>query len=326
MLNSALRLNRNLFKSTEGGEATRDSFGKWVENTATNNPNIVVLTADLNESVRTNKFAEKHPKRFIECGIAEQNMASMAAGLALSGKIPFITSHAVFSPSYNWAQIRQSICLSNANVKIIGSHQGFSNGDDGGNATPLEDVALMRVLPNMIVLNPIDGFQTVAALDSAAKHKGPVYIRLSKARTPEITTTETSFELGKAQVLVEGQDVTLISTGPLTAETLFAARKLLHEHNISAEVVAVPTIKPLDGRTIATSAKKTSGVIVVEEHQINGGLGEAVARALGEMQPTRMLSLGMQDCFGESGKYKELLVKYGLDAASIAEKVLEFIK
>lgn len=325
MLNTALNLNQGIFSSNPTKDSTRNGFGNGLLEIGEKYPQMLVLSADLSESVRVHRFAKKYPKRYIECGIAEQNMVSIAAGLALSGKIPLVTSHAIFSPSTNWAQIRLSVCITNANVKIVGTHQGFSNGPDGGVAEPFEDVALMRVLPNMLVINPIDAIQTVSAVENAVRHKGPVYLRLNKANVTTITTKNTPFKIGGGLVLIEGNDATIATTGPITAEVLAAARELKSNRNIDVEVVALPTIKPLDETTLLKSVKKTGKIIVVEEHQINGGLAGAIAEVLSENLPTPMLRIGMEDSFGESGQYHQLLEKYKMDALSIIDKVTKFV-
>lgn len=325
MLNAKLNLNQELFVTPLNTSSTRDGFGEGLTGVG-KNPNVVVLCGDLKESTKVADFAKMFPERFIEAGIAEQNMASVASGLALSGKIPFVVSHAAFNPARNWDQIRMSVCMNKANVKLVGSHSGFSNGPDGATAEPLEDIAITRVLPNMTVINPIDFAQAKHAVEVIVEHKGPVYLRLSKEPTPQITTEKTPFEIGKALMLTEGSDVTIISCGPITYEVMKAAKDLAGKHGISAEVLAMPTIKPLDEKAILESAKKTRCVVTVEEHQIIGGLGSAVAEVLGEKLPTKMARMGVKDTFGESGTYKELIDKYGLSAHQLVNKVLELIK
>ncbi len=313
-------LNQEITKSN------REGFGKGLQEIGEKNPNVVVLCADLTSSTKADKFAAEFPDRFIQVGIAEQNMAGIAAGLALSGKIPFIVSHAIFSPSRNWDQIRMSICLSKANVKIVGSHSGFSNGPDGAVMESLEDLALMRVLPGMTVIQPTDANEARNAVAAVVDLKGPVYLRISKAETPLITSPDTPFVIEKAHVLQEGNDVTLIASGPITIECLLAARELRAKYKIEAEVIVCPTIKPLDEDTIIESAKKTKKVFTVEEHQIIGGLGSAVAELLSEKFPVTVKRLGMKDCFGMSGTYQELKDKFGISSHNITKEIWTFLQ
>jgi transketolase len=307
-------------------KSTRDGFGDAIEELAEKNEAVVALCGDLTDSTKLTKFEQSFPTRFIECGVAEQNMVGVATGLALSGKIPFVASHAAFNPGRNWDQIRMAVCISNANVKIVGSHSGFSNGPDGAPDEPLEDIAIMRVLPNMVVINPIDYDQTKKAVTAAANHMGPVYLRLSKEPTPALTTAETPFEIGKGVVLAnladnEKVDVLFISTGPITKEVLEAANNLKIKYKVSSKVIAMPTIKPLDAELILDHAKNTKLVVTVEEHQVAGGLGGAVAETLSEKLPTKLLRIGMTDKFGMSGEYKELLDRFGLSAHHIVSRV-----
>lgn len=326
MLNTALNLNSELFVSTNF-KSTRDAFGAAMVALGEKNPNVVALCADLTDSVKLGDFAQKFPSRFFQVGIAEQNMAGLAAGLALGGKKVFMASHAGFIPGQNWNQIRMSICMNKANVVIIGSHGGFSNGPDGApDGGNLEDLALTRVLPNMIVVNPIDYEQTIKVVLAAADHVGPMYIRLCKQPTPEITTVGTEFEVGAAQVVVEGKDGSIFATGPIIFEALLAARELKVKHKIDLEVVSVPTIKPLDAKTILESVKKTGLAITLEEHQKIGGLGSAVAELLGEQLPTKLIRMGMDDRFGESGSYRELVDKFGLNASAVVSEVLKALR
>lgn len=326
MLNTKLHLNEAIFTNETETKSTRDGFAEEILTQAEHYDNVVILTADLSQSLKLDKFIKKYPKRFIQVGIAEQNMTGVAAGLALSGKIPFITSYACFSPSRNWDQIRVSVSQQCANVKIVSSHQGLSPSSDGRSAQAFEDIALMRVLPNMIVIQPTDYYETKKAIIEITKHKGPVYLRMHRENLPSITTAKTPFEIGKAYVHKEGTDVTLITSGPITLEVLKAASTLKSKHNIEAEVVVVPTIKPLDNETILKSAEKTQRIVVIEEHQIVGGLGSAVCELLSEKLPLHVLRLGIKDEFGESGTYKELLDKYGLSGHNIEKAVLDFIK
>ncbi|MEK7508695.1 MAG: transketolase family protein [Patescibacteria group bacterium] len=277
---------------------------------------VMALTADVSPSTYYNKFAKEFPERFIECGVAEQNMMGVAAGLALSGKIPFLASYAVFSPGRNWDQLRVSVCYTKANVKIIGAHTGITVGPDGATHQALEDLAITRVLPNLIVLAPCDYEETYKATIAAYKHQGPVYIRFGREKTPILTDKKTPFKIGQANVLVAGRDVTIIGCGALLNEALAAAKELKSK-KISVEVINCHTIKPLDKKTILTSVKKTQAVVVVEEHQITGGLGGAVAEMLAQNYPVPMEMIGVQDAFGESGEAEELLAKYHLKAKDI---------
>ena len=326
MANQKLYLNENTLAKNAVFKSTREGFGDAIAEIAKDNQNIIALSADLSSSLKLEKFIKENPKRFIQCGIAEQNMAGISAGLALSGKIPFMTSFAAFSPSRNWDQIRISIAQQCANVKIIGSHAGLSPSSDGRSAEALEDVALMRVLPNFVVLQPADYQEAKKAVEESAKHKGPVYIRLHRETLPEITTSKTPFEIGKAYKLVEGDAVTILSSGPILTEVLKAANNLKAKNKINVEVINVPTIKPLDEDTILKSVEKTQRAVTVEEHQIIGGLGSAVSELLSEKLPIKLLRIGMHDTFGESGTYEELLDKYELSAHHIERKVLEFVK
>jgi transketolase len=326
MLNKKIKLNQDLFATDVKLKASRDGFGEGIVEVAKLNKDVVVLGADLSYSVKLGAFMEEFPERFVHCGIAEQNMMGIAAGLAMSGKIPFVATHAVFTTTRNWDQIRLSVCLQNANVKICGSHAGLSNGPDGANALPLEDIATMRVLPNMVVINTIDSNQTQQAVVEISKHKGPVYLRFSKAETPELTTKETPFKIGKAGVFIEGSDITIISCGPVIYEAMVAAKHLKAKYKIEAEVISSPTIKPLDEETILRSVKKTKCVVTVEEHQIAGGLGGAVAELLSSENPLPLLRIGINDTFLESGTYEELKDKYGLSAHHIEDKVYKFLK
>ncbi|RJR27124.1 transketolase family protein [candidate division WWE3 bacterium] len=326
MLNSKLKLNKELFQKSAEKRSTREGFGLGLLEAGEKDENIVVLCGDLKESTKVDLFAHKFPDRYIEIGVAEQNMTGIAAGLALSGKIPFMASFAIFSPGRNWEQIRLSISFSNTNVKIIGTHAGLMHCYDGGMAQCLEDIALTRVLPNFSVIEPIDFHQAKAAAKYAAKHKGPIYMRLGREGTPEITTESTPFEFGKAQVLVEGDEITLISSGPIMYEVLSAAKILRAAHKVNVEVISSPTIKPLDEVTIVHSAKKTKRVVTIENHQVSGGLGGAVAELLSEKYPVPIRRIGMPDTFGESGHYSDLLDKFGLSAHHLVNKILSILK
>ena len=305
--------------------STRDGFGDAILALGQKNKNVVVVSADLAESTRVDKFGQKFPERFFEVGVAEQNMAGIAAGLALAGKIPFIASFGVFSPGRNWDQIRVSIAYSQANVKIIASHTGLSVGEDGASHQALEDIAIMRSLPNIIVLAPADYYQTKKATLEAAKIKGPVYIRFARQASPLLTNEKSPFQIGKAQIMCPGQDLTIIGCGPILAEALIAVDKL-KEKNIKVELINCHTIKPLDKNTILKSVRKTGRLITIEDHQKAGGLGSAIAEMLAENYPLPMELIGVNDTFGESGKPKELWDKYGLSSSYIVNAALKILK
>ncbi|MFA5188870.1 MAG: transketolase family protein [Patescibacteria group bacterium] len=306
-------------------KACRDGLGTALLVLGKKNKNVVVVSADLAESTRCLEFGKKYQSRFIEVGVAEQNMAGVAAGLALEGKIPFICSFAVFSPGTNWEQIRLSVCYNNANVKIVSSHAGLNVGEDGATHQALEDIALMRVLPNMIVIAPCDYEETKKAVLAAAKFKGPVYIRYGRDKSPVITNKNSKFKISHAEILRAGKDITIIACGALVYDALLVADELAKQ-KISAEVINCHTIKPIDKQTIIKSAKKTNRVVTIEDHQVNGGLGSAVAEVLAQNYPVAMKIIGMPDKFGESGTGKELLDKYGLNTKGIIEAVRKLLK
>jgi transketolase len=281
------------------------------------NPNVVALCADLTESTKIEAFKKKYPDRYIEVGVAEQNMVTVAAGLAAVGKIPFTSSYATFSPGRNWEQIRTTICYNNRPVKIVGSHAGISVGPDGATHQALEDIAIMRALPNMDVVYPVDAIEAKKATLAIAKSGKPTYLRLSRAPVPTITTEETPFELGKAQVLTEGNDVAIIAAGQMVFRALQAAKKL-DENKVRVRVINVATIKPLDTKVVLSAADECGAIVTVEEHQINGGLGGAVAELVSQHFPVPMKIIGIEDRFGESGEPGELLDKFGLTADAIS--------
>ena len=322
---SQVNLNPKLYDPEVEQVPTRDGYGDGVVELGEKNKDVVVLTGDLSASTRANKFQEKFPDRFVECGVAEQNMMGIAAGLALSGKIPFVSSYAVFVPGRCWDQLRVSVCYSKANVKVAGAHAGISVGPDGATHQALEDVATVRVLPNIIAVVPCDVLETRKATVALGEHRGPAYFRFTREKTPVITTEETPFQIGKAEIYKEGSDVTIVACGPLVYQSLIAAKELEKE-GIIAEVINNHTIKPIDKLTIASSAKKTGAVVTVEEHQINGGLGGAVAETLAENFPVPMERVGMPDSFGESGTPDELLEKYGMSVKKIKEVVKSVLK
>lgn len=292
-------------------EPNRKGFGRGLLEAGKRNENVVAACADLTESTQISLFRDEFPERFIEIGVAEQNLVTVGSGMAAMGKIPFVSSYAAFSPGRNWEQIRTTICLNDRPVKIVGAHAGLYTGKDGATHQMLEDIALMRVLPNMVVLAPGDAVEAEKMTLAMAADKRPNYIRLAREAIPVFTTAETPFQIGKAYVYAEGTDVTIIATGTMTYPALVAAEKLFKD-GIDAEVIHCPTIKPLDAATILTSVQKTKAVITVEEAQINGGLGGAVAELLAEEYPVRMKRIGVQDRFGESGDPADLLHQYGL--------------
>lgn len=325
MINRDMHLNKGMFAKEPDAEPIRSGFGLGLVEAGKQNSAVVALCADLTESTKMDKFADAYPDRFIEVGVAEQNLVTVAAGMAMLGKIPFTSSYAAFSPGRNWEQIRTTICLNDANVKIVGSHAGVSVGPDGATHQMLEDITLMRSLPNMTVIAPCDSIEAAKVTLAAAKHNGPMYIRVAREKTPVITTESTPFALGKAQVFRKGDDVTIVATGTMVYQAMLAAEDL-SEHGIEVEVINCPVIKPLDSVTILASAKKTGAVLTAEEAQINGGLGGAVAELLGEHHPVPLIRVGMTDRFGESGNPEELLKHFGLTHTDIAKKVLALIK
>jgi transketolase len=299
-------------------ESIRDGFGKGLLKAGQINDQVVGICADLTDSTKMSLFAEAFPDRFIEAGIAEQNIVTVGSGMAAMGKIPFVSSYAAFCPGRCWEQIRTTICLNDRAVKIVGSHAGLYTAPDGATHQALEDVALMRALPNMVVLVPCDSAESEKMALAMTADGRPNYIRLARGASPVLTTAQTPFTIGPAYVFREGSDVTLLANGTMTYQALVAA-DMLAKDGISAEVIHVPTVKPLDGDTIIKSAKKTGAVVTVEEGQIIGGLGGAVAELLGENHPTLLKRIGMKDEFGQSAKEPEELLKhYGLDAMHIA--------
>ncbi len=321
MLNPEAKLKTNIFDKPDMA-ATRDGFGKALMQLGESNKDVVVLCADLAESTRVLEFKEKYPERYVELGVAEQNMATVGSGLANYGKIPFIASYAAFSPGRNNEQIRTTISLNNVPVKIAGMHAGISVGPDGATHQALEDLALMRVQPNMTVISPCDAEEARKATLAAAATKGPVYLRFARWNTPQITTADTPFEVGKAVVVWEPEhkaEVVIVATGPLLYEALAAAKQL--EHTLPVVVLNAHTVKPLDAETICKHAKDAGAVVTVEEHQAAGGLGSAVVEALAQYCPVPVEFVGVKDQFGQSGEPKELLAFYKLDAAAIVAAV-----
>ena len=297
-------------------EPIRKGFGRGLLAAGKLDVNVVAACADLTDSTQMSLFKAEFPDRFVEIGVAEQNLVTVGAGLAAMGKIPFVSSYAAFSPGRNWEQIRTTICLNERPVKVVGSHAGVSVGPDGATHQMLEDIALMRVLPHMVVIAPCDSVEAEKATLAMAKDPRPNYLRLAREGTPIITTADTPFVIGKAYIFEKGADVTIIATGTMTYQAL-AAVELLFKDGIEAEVVHVPTIKPLDTLTILKSVRKTGAVVTVEEGQIIGGLGGAIAELLGEEHPVPIKRIGMQDRFGESGEPAQLIEYFGLDAKHI---------
>lgn len=329
MLNQNLKLNTKIFNNDVEKVTTRQGFGEGLLQAGIENENIIALCADLTESTKTNLFADKFPDRFIQVGVAEQNLASVASGIASMGKIPFITSYGIFSPGRNWEQIRTTICYNNQPVKIIGSHAGLSVGPDGGSHQMLEDIALTRVLPNMVVISPCDAIETKKATIACAKTKDPTYIRLARNNTPIITTAETPFEIGKAQIVfipeVGLAHVGIIATGPILYRALLAAHEL-EKRGIKVKVMNLSTIKPLDKEAVVTLAKETKAIVTCEDHQVAGGMGSAVAEFLAGIYPIPIEFVGVNDKFGQSGTPEELEKHYEMGTLNIIEKVEKVLK
>ena len=305
--------------------ATRDSYGNALAQLGTEHEDVVVLDADLAAATKTGVFKKAHPERFIDCGIAESNMMGVAAGLAAAGKVPFASSFAMFAAGRAFEQVRNSIGYPHLNVKIGATHAGISVGEDGATHQCNEDIALMRTIPGMVVINPSDDVEAQAAVRAAYEHEGPVYLRFGRLAVPVINDKpDYKFELGKGVVLREGKDVTVIATGLPVNNCLEAAEKLAAD-GIDAKVINIHTIKPLDEELVIKAAQETGKVVTVEEHSVIGGLGGAVAEVLSEKAPTKMLRIGINDVFGESGPAVQLLAKYGIDAEGIYEKVKAFV-
>ncbi len=300
--------------------ATRDAYGQALKELGNKNKDIVVLDADLSGSTKTAVFKKEYPERFFNIGIAEQNLMGVAAGLATTGKIPFASTFAVFATGRAYEIIRNSICYPNLNVKIAATHAGLTVGEDGATHQALEDLSLMRSLPNMVVLNPADGIEAKQCIFKAVEHKGPVYIRLGRSKVPVLFDESYEFEIGKGVELKSGNDITIIATGIMVKKALDARKRLLEE-GISARVINMPTIKPIDKDIIIKAAKETKGIVTAEEHNIIGGLGSAVAEVVVENCPVPVLRVGVNDTFGESGTGDALLEKYNLTAENIIGKV-----
>jgi transketolase len=306
-------------------ESPRDGFGRGMVQAAQQNPRVLALCADLTESIRLEMFREQFPERFVEIGVAEQNLAGVAAGMALTGAIPFACSFAVFNPGRNWDQIRVSICYAQANVKIIGAHAGLATGADGATHQALEDIAMMRVLPHMTVIVPTDAVEAEKAVHFAVQHEGPVYIRFGREKVPTLTNADSSFEYGKAVLLRRGTDVTLCACGPLVGEALKAAETLAAE-NIHAAVIAVPFVKPLDEQLLLDLAQTTGAFVTAEDAQVDGGLGSAITEFLAEHYPIPVQRIGVKSLFGQSGTAAELYKAYGLTDQDIVQAAKESMK
>jgi len=306
-------------------QSVRGIYGKTLAELGRINKNIVVLDADLSCSTRTNIFAKEFPERFFNIGIAEQDLMTTAAGLACCGKIPFVSTFAMFASGRAWEQIRNTICYSNLNVKIAATHGGITVGEDGASHQALEDISLMRSIPNMIVIVPADAKETEETVRFAAEYNGPVYIRIARTSLPDIFDDSYKFDYKKAVIMREGTDVSLITNGETLVETLDCA-KILSDSGINAEVINMPVVKPIDKETVIKSAKKTNRVITIENHSVIGGLGSAVCEVLSENYPVKITRIGINDEFGQSGKAKELMAYYGLNADKLAERITGLFK
>lgn len=347
MINLKVNLSKKIFSDDIEKVPTRNGYGEGLVEAGRKNQNVVALTADLTESTRVEGFKKEFPDRFIQVGVAEQAMATIASGMANYGKIPFISSYAAFSPGRNWEQIRTTIALNDVPVKIAGHHAGISVGPDGATHQMLEDIALMRAMPNMIVIAPCDAIEAKKATITAAENGKPTYIRFAREKTPVVTTEETLFEIGKTYILWDSVEnsrnpefqnskqnkklkieinnsCAIIGCGPLIYEALMAAKEL-HETGTETEVINCHTIKPIDEDMIISAAQKCGAVVTVEEHQINGGLGSAVAEVLAKNYPVPIEFIGMPDHFGESGEPDELLIKYNMKSQNIIDAVKKVI-
>ncbi|MEK7116687.1 MAG: transketolase C-terminal domain-containing protein [Patescibacteria group bacterium] len=328
MLNQNLKLNTKLFDADVEKISTRVGFGEGLVMAGDQNKNVVGLCADLNESTQMYLFARKYPERFVQVGVAEQNLVTIASGMAAMGKIPFAASYAVFSPGRNWEQIRTTIAYNDRPVKIVGSHTGVSVGADGGTHQALEDIALMRVLPNMVVLSPCDAIEAKKAIVEAVKINKPVYIRLAREKTPIITTGETPFEIGKSSIFYAPPmtaQVGIIATGPLVYNAIMAAKNFAQK-GVPIKVLNISSIRPLDFEAIKNLAKEAGAIVSVEEHQVVGGLGSAIAEVLVQNYPVPMELIGVHDQFGQSGTASELIEYYGMGVLSIEAAIERVIK
>lgn len=327
MLNPELKLNTKMFDEKVEQLPTRQGFGDGLLEAGEKNKQVVGLCADLVESTKMNLFAEKFPERYVEIGVAEQNLASVASGMAAMGKIPFITSYAMFSPGRNWEQIRTTICYNNQPVKIVGSHTGVSVGPDGGTHQAIEDIAITRVIPRMVVISPCDSIEAKKATLASVETGTPVYLRLAREKTPIMTTAKTPFVIGKAQIFWETKSpkAGIIATGALLHKALQAAKEL-EEEGIEVEVMNLATIKPLDEEGILNFAKRVKKIVTVEEHQVAGGMGSAVAEYLAQVYPAPIEFIGVADQFGQSGTPEGLIEHYGMGKDAIIKAVKKVIK
>jgi transketolase len=326
MLNPNAKLSEKILSPDIEQKTTREGFGEGTVLAGKENPNIVMLCADITESVKASTYRNAFPDRFVEMGIAEQNMMGVAAGMAMAGKIPFVATYAVFSPGRNWDQLRVSVCYTKANVKIVGAHTGVSVGPDGATHQALEDIAITRCLPNLVVIASCDAIESKKATYAAAKHVGPVYLRFEREKTPVMTTEESSFEIGKAIIWRDAEKpvVVIVGCGPILYNAMLAAEELSKE-GIECMIINNHTIKPMDNETIIVAAKKCGAVVTVENHQVAGGMGSAVAEVLAENLPTPIEFVGVKDRFGESGQPDELIQAFKLDKDSIKEAVKKVI-
>ncbi|MDP3758344.1 MAG: transketolase family protein, partial [Candidatus Daviesbacteria bacterium] len=325
MVNPKAYLNPKLFDPDIEQVPSRNGYGEGLVLAGEENEQVVALCADLTESTRMEAFAKRFPDRFIEVGVAEQNLVTVAAGMALGGKIPFTSSYATFSPGRNWEQIRTTICYNDVPVKVIGSHAGISVGPDGATHQALEDLAIMRSLPNMVVISPADSIEARKATIAIARLPKPCYMRLSREKVPVVTTNQTPFEIGKAEVFHEGKDVVVIATGQMVYRALLVAKEM-ELHKISVRVINCHTIKPLDKNTILKAAEECRAVVTAEEHQVTGGLGGAVAELLSQNFPVPLKIIGVADRFGESGEPDELLEKFGLTKEAINKAITTVLR
>ncbi len=305
--------------------ATRDAYGDALVSLGKKRNDVVVLDADLSGSTKTGKFAKAFPERFFNIGIAEQDMIGTAAGLSIAGKLPFASTFAVFATGRAWEQVRQSVCYPNLNVKIVASHAGITVGEDGGSHQSVEDIALMRVLPNMTVIVPADGPETLQAIEAVAEYKGPCYVRVGRNKVPTLFGEDYKFKIGKAHVFNEGKDAAIIAAGLMVAEAI-KARDILKNEGIDAGVINMSTIKPIDADAVIAAAKRCGAIVTAEEHSIIGGLGGAVAEVLAESSPVPMVRIGVKDAFGTSGDQEGLLKHYGMSAQDIAAAVKEVMR
>lgn len=328
MINQKVKLNPKIFEKDVEQVPIRKGFGEGLVLAGDENPNVVGLCADLTESTQMHLFAQKYPLRFVQVGVAEQNLVTVASGMASMGKIPFTSSYAMFSPGRNWEQIRTTICYNDRKVVIVGSHAGISVGPDGGTHQAIEDLCLMRVIPNMVVLSPCDSIEAKKATLAIARTKDPAYLRLAREKTPIITSEETPFEIGKAQVFFAPPmkaKVGVIATGALVHKAMIAAKNFA-EKGISVKVLNMATIKPLDNEAVIELAKEAGAIVTVEEHQVFGGLGSAVAEVLSQNFPVPQEFIGVKDKFGQSGKPEELLEHYGLGISHIEAAIEKVLK